>query len=494
VGVVRTEPDRSGPAAGARREPRHGWTAAAVAAVTTAVALAQLFAGGPVGLADNGDGARIMCRLGLAGVTGSRGGASFDSHYLAVPPCPTGQDYSYETSWRLVVTAVRDLWRTVTGHSSFDLVLLAGTSSVLLGLATAALYLALPGPRAGRLLLCGLVTVAACDIGFVTYFDSPYSEPAGFIGLVAVLAGLVGVLVHRSWPWVVLLVGSVAFVGTAKLQLATVGVAVVAALLLGWRRWSRDRAGQGRWAVRRPGRALAAGLLGAGVLTGVVAAQQGPGFVAGNQMNLLFYTILAESPDPAADLRDMGLPPSLARYAGVSAWQPEAPYFDPALEASADRVYSWGTYAGFLVRHPDRLAGLVAHSVATVPDARVDYLGNVPVPKGAPPVLVTRPSPVFGLLGLLPDQPVLLVLWAAAAALGAWLCRSKDRALAVRGLLLVALSVYAVVQAVGALSDGYYELAKHEVHAAFATGLLLAVLADLAIGRGMAAISRRGRR
>jgi hypothetical protein len=208
--------------------------------------------------------------------------------------------------------------------------------------------------------------------------------------------------------------------------------------------------------------------------------------VAGNQLNLLFYTILAESPDPAADLREMGLPAGLAEYAGVSAWTPEAPYFDPALEANEDRVFSWSTYAEFLARHPDRLAQLVVHSVNTVPEARVDYLGNVPVAAGAAPVLVDRPSPVFWVLGLLPVWPVppLLLLWVAAAVLGGLLCRSPDPARAARGLLLVATSVYAAVQAVGALSDGYYELAKHSVHAAFSTGLLLAVLADLGVREG----------
>lgn len=463
--------------------PRSPWVAVLVGLVTTAVTSAQLFLGGTVGLADNGDGPRLMCALGLQS-TGSTQYGSFTSTYVPGGTCSDSELFAYETSWRLVVGAAHWLSRAVTGEETFDLAAVAWACAVLLGVAVAALYLALPGRVGRRLVLCALVVVAVTDIGFVSYFNSAYSDPAGLIGAVFVLAGLVGLVVHRSWGWLVLLALSLTFVATAKLQLLTVAVAVAVALVASRRHWARPPVSAGRRTVRRLGLAASVVLVGSSAVAGVVASQQGEGFTSGNQMNLLFYTILADSPDPAADLRDMGLPPELAAYAGISAWEPEAPYFDPAVLANEDVVFSWGTYARFLLEHPGRFAHLLSESVNAVPDARVDYLGNVPVAEDADPVLVDRPSPVFGVLHLLPDWPgpLLLLVWVGAGLGGLWAARSAEPGRAARGVLLVGASVYAFTQSAGALSDGYYELAKHNVHAALATGVLLAVLLDLGLG------------
>jgi len=61
-------------------------------------------------------------------------------------------------------------------------------------------------------------------------------------------------------------------------------------------------------------------------------------------------------------------------------------------------------------------------------------------------------------------------------------------------VLLLTLSGWAASQSVFALSDGYYELGKHDIHAAFATGLLFAVVLE-GLGRyGVPAGWRRLRR
>jgi hypothetical protein len=60
-------------------------------------------------------------------------------------------------------------------------------------------------------------------------------------------------------------------------------------------------------------------------------------------------------------------------------------------------------------------------------------------------------------------------------------------------VLLITTSAFAVTQSLFALGDGYYELAKHNVHAAFATGLMLAVLTEVALGVAVTAVRRRTR-
>lgn len=466
--------------------------AAAVGLVTTAIALAQLFVGGTVGLADNGDAHRLVCPLGLVvGPDSSQQG--FEGTYEAAEACPPGGGFQYRTTWTPVLQITHWVTQRVTGEPGFEMAVAAVVSAVLLGAGAALLFLALPGRLSARWPLVALVVVAATDIGFVTYFNSGYTDQGGFIGLLWVCAGVVGLVTRRTWPWLLLTAGAVLFTALAKTALVTVVPAVGLALLLGRRSWA-GRPATGRWPVRRLGATLVVGGLLIAALVAQTARSQGYMLTTGNQYNLLFYTLLEESADPEADLREMGLPPELARYAGTSAWQEDTPWDDPDLVASEEELFSWSTYAEFFAAHPGRFLELVPTSLDAVPDARVDYLANLPGERGGDPELAERPSPVFWVLGSLPQGwpvPAIAFVWLGAAVFGVRWARSRDAGRAVRGILAVLLTSYAVSQSVVALSDGYYELAKHNVHAAFATGLLLAVLLEAGVRTGAAALRRR---
>ncbi|WP_141437086.1 hypothetical protein [Blastococcus aggregatus] len=465
--------------------------ATVVLAVTTAVVLAQLFVSGTVGLADNGDADRLVCRLGLViGPASSQQG--FESDYDAGNRCP-GENWQYATSWRPLLRLTYWVTRLVTGDDGFDMSVMAGVGAVLLGLGAAALFLALPGGAGARWPLVALVVVAVSDIGFVTYLNSGYTDQGGFIGLLWVCAAIVGLVVHRTWPWLLFLGLAVVFTGAAKTALITVLPAVGLALLLS-RRYRSRPAQPGRWSLRRPIAALVAVLaLGGGVL-GLTAMSQGEGLSNGNKYNLLFHTLLVESDDPEADLAEMGLPPELARFAGTNAWEEDTPWNDPDIEDNAWTVFSWKTYLEFFATHPDRFLELVPRSFDAVADARVDYLANLPGEPGDEPRLAERPSPVFWVLGLLPQGwpvPAISFLWLGAAVFGVRWARSEEAGRAVRGVLALLLTGYAGSQSLLALSDGYYELAKHNVHAAFATGLLMAVLLEAGIRTAAGAVRRR---
>jgi hypothetical protein len=466
--------------------------ASAVFAVTTAVVLLQLFVSGTAGLADNGDADRLVCGLGLEiGPDSSQQG--FEGDYRPTGECP-GSNWTYHTSWRPVLRLTYWATRLVTGSDDFDVAVLAVVGAVLLGLGAAALFLALPGSAGARWPLVALVVVAVSDIGFVTYLNSGYTDQAGFIGLLWVCAGAVGLVVSRTWPWLLLLTAAVLFTGGAKTALITVVPAVGLALLL-TRRYRRGPAAPGRWGIRRPVVALLVALALAGVVLAQTARSQGEGLSNGNKYNLLFYTLLAQSDDPEADLREMDLPPELARFAGTNAWEEDTPWGDPDVEENAWTVFSWKTYISFFAANPGRFVELVPESFDSVTEARVGYLANFPGEQGGDPPLADRPSPVFWLLGLLPQGwpvPSITFLWLGGAVLGLRWARSPDAGRAARGALALLLTGYAVSQSVVALSDGHYELAKHNVHAAFATGLLLAVLLEAA-GRTAAAAVRRRR-
>lgn len=466
--------------------------AAAVWAVTSAVVLAQLFLGGTVGLADNGDANRLVCGVGLVIGPGSSP-QGFEGDYGPAEPCPQGHGHQYYTSWRPLLQLTYWASRLVTGQEGFDMAALAVVGAVLLGAGAAALYLALPGGAGKRWPLVALVVVAVSDIGFVTYLNSGYTDQAGFIGLLWVCAGVVGLVVRRSWPWLLITAAALVFTATAKTALITIVPAVAVALLLSRRHWSRRPAPE-RWAVPRLGVALVVLLGIVGAVAAATGSSQGGLLGNGNKFNLLFYTLLVESDDPEADLRELGLPPELARFAGISAWEEATPWEDPDIEANQDVLLSWGTYAEFFAAHPERFLELVPQSFDAVPDARVDYLANLPGEPGGEPQLAERPSPVFWALDLVPrgwPVPAIALVWAGAAVVGVLWARSREAVWAARGVLVVLLTSYAVSQSLLALSDGYYELAKHNIHAALATGLLLAVLLEAGVRSAVSAVRRR---
>jgi hypothetical protein len=335
------------------------------------------------------------------------------------------------------------------------------------------------------------VAAASCDIGFLVFFNSGYGDTAGFLGLLCVCAGLVGLVTRRSVPWLVVTALSLAFLSTAKTQLATAVAAAAIALLLSRRHWARRPEDQARaegtpvrWRVPWMGATVTVMLVAITLLAGFVARGQGEGYSRGNKFDVLFYTILADSTDPAADLRDMGLPVSLGQYAGQGGWDVDTPYGDPALVASADRAYAWSTYVEFLATHPDRLVTMLRRSFDAALDTRVDYLANLPGVPGGGAQLTDRPSPVLGLLEHAPHGwpvPFLLLVLCAGAGLGIRWASSFNPQRAARGVLLVTSATFAASQSVIALSDGYYELARHNVHAAFATAVLMAVLLEIGL-------------
>ncbi len=497
--VVLSLRDRRQPVADAEEQQPtelHGRARAAVAAavwaVTTAIVLAQLFIGGTAGLADNGDAHRLVCRLGLVIGPGSSQ-QGFEGTYESLEQCPPGGGFQYRTSWSPVLRVTHWAYSQVTGESGFEMAVLAVVGAVVLGAGAALLFLALPGRLSARWPLVALMVVAVSDIGFVTYLNSGYTDQGGFIGLLWVCAGVVGLVTRRTWPWLLVAAGAVLFTALAKTALFTVVPAVALALLLSRRHWA-GRTPERQWGIRRMGVLLVVGGLMITAVVGQAVRRQGYMLSTGNQFNLLFYTLLEESDDPEGDLRELGVPTELAQYAGISAWEEDTPWDDADLVANEDALFSWGTYIEFFAENPGRVLELVPRSFDSVADARVDYLANLPGEEYGDPPLAERPSPVFWVLGLLPQGwpvPSIALVWLGAAVLGVRWARSRDAGRAARGVLAVLLTSYAVSQSFLALSDGYYELAKHNVHAAFATGLLLAVLLEAGGRAGVAALRRR---
>ncbi len=452
-----------------------------VGTLVAIAALLQLFLGRDVGLAANGDGARAMCGIGLGRSGGLRSVLSFDWHVAAPKVCQARPLWAYHSSYSALLKPVVAVARLVTGHEDLDLRVLGVTWCLLLGVAIGCLVAALPGSTRRRIALGGMTAFACLDVGFLSYFTSPYAEPGGMLGILFLIAAISAWLTSERPRFTLLLAVTTAALFTAenKSQLAVVGVAVVPLLLV-----PRLRVGRRLPALTGRLPALAcAGVLILGSTSHLHS--QGENLQKGNAYNVMFYTVLARSSDPARDLAEMHLPPVLAAYAGTSAWQHSA-WFNPVFVANQHRVLARGTVLRFLARHSARALDLYGLSATATTRARVGYLANYEGgAKQGPASMAHRWSPVFWTLQRI--RPVagmaLAGLWLGGLGWGiSALARGRrlpgnDPSRVAAGGLAVFLALLAIGQAVVVpLGDGLYEIDKHSIFTAYATGLLAVVL------------------
>ncbi|HEY8986900.1 MAG TPA: hypothetical protein VIU15_45940 [Streptomyces sp.] len=487
---------------------------ALIVGVLSAVAmLARLFLGGTVGMADNYDGHRLTCQLDVAPHPGPAATSPFefvtprfDAHVWYGETCGAGgQPYLSSQYAALLVSK----WLTpVLGfQGALDLRVLGGVCALLFGLAMGLLVLALPGRPWLRVLAAGLVAAATLDSTVALYFVSPLSEPAGILGLLFTVVTMLRV-VRRERASVLdllLLTAAALWTVTAKPQMTAVLVAVLPVLLLRGARmpWERKETvvPPGRWrgfasgAVRRlPALALAGALVGT---TAAYQAAKPAWFEEMYSYHQVFVEMLPHSPDPRADLRELGLSPALVKHSGTRIntsglpWSPEYQVFHDTVDMP--RLLSF--YAG----HPDRWPGMADRGLKGLVEGRAPYLGNHLEGSGHPPYAkdcrVCLVSGVFHLAG--PLRWVLFPgLWLGSAALGLWVCFRRRLGPAARGcgLVLAGVAASTVVQFWGVmLSDGSNDLEKHMVFAWYGTALLpgLLVIALAALEQA-SALNRQG--
>jgi hypothetical protein len=471
---------------------------------------------GAVGAADNADGARLFCIVGLVpdatdGVASGHG-VVVTEFRTGGPPCRVPAPL---TSAGVVLEATVALAPRLDGSvapdgtTRFSLEWLAGVYALLFGLGAGVATWAVAGARAprrvGRVLLVvvpPLVPLLAVP-WWARFLVSTFGEPAGLLGAAWVAWGLLAVALTRAPDRVArvtalgLVVAGGLVVVTAKPGFLPVGVAAAAAcacVTVGVRRWWR----------RVPGLVaalVAVGLAASPVLAGI--AYQDELYVVPNTHDLVFTAILPESgPGP---LPALGLPLEDWRAAGehyyleggrdVAGWD-ETP--GPRTTAIRAAARHW------VATHPALAAAMVRRGLDATLRPQVPYLasrtvgartvsGMVPVPpapEGAQHMAVT-----FAFLDGLPGRglpPAVVVVGLFAAASTVLLPRAARRLGAARGLLraagvLAAAAVGTVLLAT--LGDGYVELAKHVWLASY----LLVVTGTVLVGALAVALVRFGR-
>ncbi|MEP6995485.1 MAG: hypothetical protein ABI968_13250 [Acidobacteriota bacterium] len=405
-----------------------------IAASATVLAF-QLLVPPIVGLADNGDFSRLALPTGLAHTSENAEERWFGwmqprFRLVARTPDPGGYRSSEVLLVELAVRASRALGST----TAFDIRVLAALHILLLLAALGGLVSACRDlSAAAQVLAAALLVFFFTDVGFVAPFNSLYSQTASFLFLMLTVAvaahglrrgRLAGPLLPAYFLCAAL------WITSKPQEVIDAPLLAVFGLSMAWR-------GSGRHS-----RAVAVVLsvaLCALAWRYYRSADRSIGWVT--RYDMLFREILPNSPDPGRDLAELGLDPSLARFAGVNAWVPESPSRNPSVLAFVKR--SGPTVQLFLLRHPKRLLSLLARTARVSYALRPHELGNFAKETGAARFQKAR-GIWSGLRIHLSGFPWLLVLLGGTlAAAGATYRRASTRGRRVReGLsLLVVIAV-----------------------------------------------------
>jgi hypothetical protein len=215
-----------------------------------------------------------------------------------------------------------------------------------------------------------------CDVGYVSYFNSFFSEPASYLFLLLLLAVWLEIISGEANRLALFTVCGVLFI-TAKPQNCIAGILLAGYVL------------RFRWIVKKR--------LPAPVCSVVLACASVAMYLEAPKMlrraavyNMVFMTIVPGSPDPAEELRSFGLDPGLAKYAGTAAFSPNTMFWYPEFqEQLAKRVNHFRILLYYLQR-PARFLRLVQGVLPRSTSLRAEYSGNFEQASGYPPMFRSK--------------------------------------------------------------------------------------------------------
>jgi hypothetical protein len=423
----------------------------------------QIFIPPYIGIADNGDFARIIDKVGI------KPGA--DKSYMEYINLTFPIEFrynlkGYQSSELIFVLVSIALNSVLFRDGQFHLLVLAAVHSLawLASLGLVAYGLAGLGGR-WRWAAYACLLVFFTDVGYVAYLNSLYSEPATLIFLTLML-GLFLVNLRRSvqgemsWGWVALFLAAGFLFVIAKPQNAAMGILVAA---LGYRLCTALKL---KGISPRMGRSLGVGAaLGTLVASFLFFAFGLPEYYrSGDLWNSIFLEIVGRSETPERDLEILGLPQSMIIYKGTNA-------FSEGVNRNEYEQFqhSW-LYFGvlkFYLINPGRLLDLLDLSVGEAFELQQANLGNFEQSSGKEPLSKSQQFALWNDLRvkMLPDSQWtlfgLLVLHLGALGIKR---RQLDRTLQARlvselhlGIVLMAVLQYLTVL----MAEGTFELVKH---------------------------------
>lgn len=303
-----------------------------------------------IGVADNGDFARIMNSTGLNYIPSAFDERYFgfvNREYLVGIPIPFGGGY-FSTEILIVALAVF-LSQMVFPSGIFDIRYLSFIYAIVF---LTAIFLINLGIRkkwgmAGWLSAAVIIFVFA-DSAYISYFNSLYGEAVTLVFLLIMVGAGIYMAAEakpKLWILIVFFTGAVFFAG-AKVQNSPAGLL---AALFGIRLFSLRK--DALW--KRTVLVSIAFIIGVSLLSYVTISKD---IKTCNKYQTVFFGILKDSPDPAGDLRELGLNPEYKVLAGTNYFLKDYPIDIRAPEFKKE-IYDKVNHlkiAGFYMKHPGR--------------------------------------------------------------------------------------------------------------------------------------------
>ena len=469
-------------------------------AVSSALFLIRFLVPVPVGQADNRDGPRLMCSLGVGPVTGAYPRYFRYAFFEYVPKMACEGRVPYPSSELVPLVIARVLTPLLALSGILNLLALGLLMCVIASAGIASLAVGLRVRLWAQLLVAGVIWLILADAAFFDVFASPFSEPAALVGLLLVAAGTL--YLGRGWRSTVtglILAGSGGFLAIlSKEQYLILAAPICVTLVL-----ASARGGSWRGLRRFRTREVRAAVVVAGILAAMTAGYAGWNYAShyGQRLehiqavDMIFTDIVTTRANAPAQLRALGLPASWARYAGRYYWHPHSVRSDPLLTRYEGRLTD-ANIAHYLITHPGSIASIGQKAATAAQLLRVTTLGDYPPASGHPAGSVeSRVVVVTWLARRLPARLglyLLLPLWAVMAAIGAVTLRlrrgdSWHRDAAVLVLCMTGCAMAAFIP------PAYFagiSTTRHMVGANLATLLALTLSVALAVSMGYRAVTR----
>jgi hypothetical protein len=343
----------------------------------------------PVGQADNRDGTRLTCGLGLGPVTHGHPRFFRFAYFEYVTRASCAGRAPYPSSELLPMELGRLLTPIFGLPGVLNLIALGVVLCVLASVGIASLATGLRIRLWAQLAVAAVAWLIMADAAFFDVYAGPFSEGAALVGLLLVAAGVVQL--GRGWRATVAglaLAGSGGVLAIlSKEQYLVLAAPICLTLVLAsadqgsWRGLRRFRNRQAGVAV------LVAGLLAiltAGYMTWNYTSHYGQRLEHIQAVDFIFTDIVTKKQDAPAELRALGLPVSWSRYAGHWYWDGGSVRTDPTLP----RYYGQLTdtnLAHYLITHPGSIVSIGQSAAVQAQVFRVTALGDYPPSAGHPP-------------------------------------------------------------------------------------------------------------
>jgi hypothetical protein len=348
----------------------------AAIAVAALVVLSRVIGPATIGLADNGDFAKISGRFSLHPAVADAD-ASFQyatDRYERNPKYYWNSGFlSSEFAFAYPAVAAATL---ISETDTFDIRFLGALHGALF---LTAFALAMPlfhaFQKTSRLILIGLVILVFCDDMYVTYFNSFYMDTAAILFLLTagVLFLRASYLPRSGFTTPLLLVCCCLFV-LAKAQHALLGIPMTLLFLsprvLLWPSFPALS------------RSIAVGsLLGCSALQVLSTT---PDYKAYALFNAIFLGLAPSARNPSAELHELALDDSYLRYKGMFSFNSDSPLHDAKWSAHFTDTTSHSRLGLFYLRHPLRMAYILRTSLDDAGFQRPRLYGNFDKTAGRP--------------------------------------------------------------------------------------------------------------